>query len=69
MQNYIAQELDQGTRLHSITRHMLGLYHGEPKSKFFKKSLGELGISSKNIKNNKEIINLLFAIFEQAEAI
>lgn len=69
MQNYIAQELDQGTRLHSITRHMLGLYHGQAHSKFFKKSLGELGINSKNIKNNKQIINLLLEIFEQAEEV
>jgi len=69
MQNYIAQELDQGTRLHTITRHMLGLYHGQAKSKFFKNALGKLGIDSKNIKNTQEIINLLLEIFERSEGL
>jgi tRNA-dihydrouridine synthase A len=27
---YIARELARGTRLHAITRHMLGLFHGAP---------------------------------------
>jgi len=30
MRPYIARQLDEGVRLHSITRHMLGLFAGQP---------------------------------------
>lgn len=30
MQAYVARELENGLRLHSITRHLLGLFHGLP---------------------------------------
>lgn len=30
MRPYLAKRLAQGLKLHQITRHMLGLYHGQP---------------------------------------
>ena len=43
MQPYIARELARGTRLHSITRHMLGLYAGRPGARAWRRTLSELG--------------------------
>ena len=36
---YIATELDAGTRLSHITRHMLGLFHGEPGARQWRRIL------------------------------
>ncbi|MEM6450565.1 MAG: tRNA dihydrouridine(20/20a) synthase DusA [Cyanobacteria bacterium P01_D01_bin.105] len=38
---YINKWVNQGTRLHSITRHMLHLFHGQPGSRVWKRSLTE----------------------------
>ncbi len=40
---YIEQELAKGTRLHQITRHMLGLFKGEPGARAFRQTLSEKG--------------------------
>jgi tRNA-dihydrouridine synthase A len=36
---YVQRELDQGTRLSHMTRHILGLYHGQPGGKRFRQVL------------------------------
>jgi tRNA-dihydrouridine synthase A len=36
---YVAAELARGTRLHAITRHMLGLFHGVPGARAFRRHL------------------------------
>ena len=36
---YIEAELARGTRLHAITRHMLGLFHGIPGARAFRRHL------------------------------
>lgn len=36
---YIEKELAKGTRLHQITRHMLGLFHGQPGARHFRRTL------------------------------
>lgn len=36
---YIENELIKGTRLHQITRHMLGLFHGQPNARTFRRIL------------------------------
>lgn len=41
MFTYIDSEVATGTRLHSITRHMLGLYHGCPGAKLWRRYLSE----------------------------
>ena len=38
---YIADQMRQGVRLHAITRHMLGLYHGQPGAKAWRRYISE----------------------------
>ena len=41
MAAYAERELARGERLHSITRHMLGLYSGEPGARDYRRLLSE----------------------------
>ncbi len=41
MRPHIAAELAAGTRLHAITRHMLGLFHGRPGAREWRRVLSE----------------------------
>jgi len=41
---YIEGELAQGTRLHSITRHFVGAFHGVPGARAFRRHLAENGV-------------------------
>jgi tRNA-dihydrouridine synthase A len=41
---YIERELAQGTRLHSITRHFVGAFHGMPGARAFRRHLAENGV-------------------------
>jgi tRNA-dihydrouridine synthase A len=41
---YIETELAQGTRLHSITRHFVGAFHGVPGARAFRRHLAENGV-------------------------
>ena len=41
MRPYIAEQLARGTWLSRITRHMLGLYHGEPGGRLWRRVLSE----------------------------
>ncbi len=41
MQPYIERELGRGTRLHQITRHMLGLFAGQPGARAWRRTLSE----------------------------
>src|SRR5262245_26269952 len=36
---YVAREVARGTRLHAITRHVLGLFHGVPGARAFRRHL------------------------------
>jgi len=38
---YIQQQLDEGVRLHSVSRHILGLFHGEPGARGWRRHLSE----------------------------
>jgi tRNA-dihydrouridine synthase A len=38
---YVEAQLSQGVRLHQITRHILGLYHGVPGAKVWRQRLSE----------------------------
>lgn len=40
---YIQEQMQQGMRLHHITRHMIGLYNGQPGGKQFRRYLSEHG--------------------------
>ncbi|MBL1263105.1 tRNA dihydrouridine(20/20a) synthase DusA [Candidatus Methylomicrobium oryzae] len=41
---YIERQLAEGIRLHSITRHILGLFHGEPGARSWRRHLSEEAI-------------------------
>jgi tRNA-dihydrouridine synthase A len=41
---YIERQLAQGTRLHSITRHFVGAFHGVPGARAFRRHLAENGV-------------------------
>jgi len=41
MADYARRQLGQGERLASITRHMLGLYAGEPGARDYRRALSE----------------------------
>ncbi|MFO1109072.1 MAG: tRNA dihydrouridine(20/20a) synthase DusA [Bradyrhizobium sp.] len=44
MMPYIARELATGTRLHAITRHFVGAFHGVPGARAFRRHLAEQGV-------------------------
>ncbi|HTB04583.1 MAG TPA: tRNA dihydrouridine(20/20a) synthase DusA [Bradyrhizobium sp.] len=44
MMPYIEDELGRGTRLHSITRHFVGAFHGVPGARAFRRHLAENGV-------------------------
>ena len=43
MTPYIEAELSRGTRLHAITRHFVGAFHGVPGARAFRRQLSEHG--------------------------
>jgi tRNA-dihydrouridine synthase A len=44
MMPYIERELARGTRLHAITRHFVGAFHGVPGARAFRRHLAEQGV-------------------------
>jgi tRNA-dihydrouridine synthase A len=44
MMPYIARELESGTRLHAITRHFVGAFHGVPGARAFRRHLADHGV-------------------------
>jgi len=44
MMPYIERELAAGTRLHAITRHFVGAFHGVPGARAFRRHLAEHGV-------------------------
>src|SRR3954452_8316150 len=43
---YIEQQLAQGARLHSMTRHFVGAFHGVPGARAFRRYLAENGVKA-----------------------
>jgi tRNA-dihydrouridine synthase A len=41
---YVRRHLAEGGRLNSVTRHILGLYHGQPRARLFRRHLSEHGV-------------------------
>ena len=44
MMPYIENQLAQGARLHSMTRHFVGAFHGVPGARAFRRHLAENGL-------------------------
>ena len=41
---YIEREIARGTRLHAVARHVLGLFHGVPGARAFRRHLATEGV-------------------------
>ena len=41
MMPYITKHIEMGGRLHQVTRHMLGLFHGQPGARLWRRTLSE----------------------------
>ena len=39
--DYVQGELDRGVRLNAMTRHILGLFHGQPRARAFRRHIAE----------------------------
>jgi tRNA-dihydrouridine synthase A len=46
MMPYIAEQLARGTRLHAITRHFVGAFHGIPGARAFRRHLSVHGVKA-----------------------
>ena len=64
MRPYISSELSRGTRLHSITRHMLGLFAGKPGARGWRRILST-GATSPQA--GLEVLDAALAAILQAE--
>ena len=60
---YIEQELSRGTRLHHISRHMLGLFNGQPGGKQFRRHISQ---QAHRKEAGIEVVQEALAITEQA---
>jgi len=43
---YVVRHLEEGGRLNNVTRHILGLYHGQPRARAFRRFLSERGVGA-----------------------
>jgi len=48
MHDYARKEIAQGTPLRSIARHMLGLYHGQPRARLWRQMLSDAARLARN---------------------
>ena len=61
---YIERQIAEGQSLHRITRHMLGLYHGQPGGRIWRQILTVEG--SKHGANSSVVLAALAAVEQQA---
>jgi tRNA-dihydrouridine synthase A len=60
---YIARELARGTRLHAITRHVLGLFRGVPGARAFRRHLATEGVKpGADVATFREALSLVLDI-------
>ncbi|AUR52151.1 tRNA dihydrouridine(20/20a) synthase DusA [Aquella oligotrophica] len=59
MISYLENHLAQGHRLHHVTRHMIGLYHGCKKAKLWRQQLTTNIIKSNNIKDYIDLLGIM----------
>ena len=62
---YIQEQISKGNRLNHITRHLVGLFKGEPRSRWFRKYLAE---HSHDLQADHEILlNAVMSIHQRQE--
>jgi tRNA-dihydrouridine synthase A len=60
---YIARELARGTKLHAITRHVLGLFRGVPGARAFRRHLATEGVKpGADVATFREALSLVLDI-------
>jgi tRNA-dihydrouridine synthase A len=64
---WIIKRLEQGTRLHSITRHMLGLFAGRPGARQWRRVLSEKAPSGRGVGAIAAYDEALAAVTKRAE--
>ncbi len=65
---YVVRHLDAGGRLNHITRHILGLYHGQPRARAFRRFLSENAVGARaGIDVLDEVIEAMSQTHRQAE--
>lgn len=62
---YIERRLAEGTPLHAMTRHMLGLFHGRPGGRIWRRVLSQEGVQAGA---NADVVRLALASVEEAHA-
>jgi len=62
---YIETEMEKGVRLHQITRHILGLYHRQPRARAWRRQLSEIGVRPQS---GVEVLREALEIVESAGA-
>jgi len=65
MFEYASEEVARGTSLRAIARHMLGLYHGQPNARLWRRMLSDAGMLAAN--RPELLLNAVLAV-ESAEA-
>jgi len=58
---YVEEHLGRGGRLSNITRHVLGLYHGQPRGKVFRRHLSE---KATDISASADVLHEAIALVE-----
>jgi tRNA-dihydrouridine synthase A len=48
MFEYACEEIPRGTSLRAIARHMLGLYHGQPNARLWRRMLSDAAMLAAN---------------------
>ncbi|MBZ0215248.1 MAG: tRNA-dihydrouridine synthase, partial [Fimbriimonadaceae bacterium] len=61
---YIEAQMRKGVRMHQITRHILGLYHGQPRARAWRRHLSEVGVLADS---GIDVLRDALAIVERAE--
>jgi len=59
--SYAARELGRGVRLHHLTRHLLGLYHGEPGAAQWRRELTTMGIAAERRSEDAQALAAVLA--------
>jgi tRNA-dihydrouridine synthase A len=58
---YVEEHLSRGGRLSNVTRHVLGLYHGQPRGKVFRRHLSE---KATDISASADVLHEAIALVE-----
>ncbi len=64
---YISEQLAQGTRLHAMTRHLVGAFHGVKGARAFRRHLSEQGVKADA--GVRVLIDAMAQVIDEVEAV